>query len=199
MSHLPAYIVYSVGAQPSFANLQVAHGHGEEVGGEARRVDDVELQLVDLLVDASNELEDEVNQLFLVVDKQVLSANQEREVVAFVRRLLSEDLESVGTESHEALKHARQQVLDLFAFLDHYADAHRVDRSLDLTHFLITLHDEDRLAEERLIVLEFDLGVHLALDQLRREVAQVEAGLQVEPDIAQIVLLGPCHLSFLSL
>ena len=59
---------------------------------------------------------------------------------------------------------------------------------------MITLHDNDGLHEQRGIVLKFDLGMHLSLDNLRREVAQVQDRFQVEANIAQIIGVGLGHL-----
>ena len=113
-----------------------------------------------------------------------------------MRRLLTEDLESVCTQRHESLKHAREQQLNLHVLLDLDGHAHRVDRRLNQAHLLITLDDLDGLTEKRGIVLELNFRMYLALDQLRWEVAKIQHWLQVESDIAQVVLLSLCHLIF---
>ena len=119
----------------------------EEVGCEASRVDHVELELVDFLVDSRDKLKHEVDEFFLFVDEQVLSRDQEREVVAWVRRLLAENLEAIGTERHKPIEHPCEQVFDLHALLDHDGDANGVDTAFDHAHLLITLANENGLHE----------------------------------------------------
>jgi len=68
-------------------------------------VDDAQLHLGDLLVDALDELEHKVNQFFLLESLQVLVANQEREVILGERGFFSQNLELVGAECHESFQH----------------------------------------------------------------------------------------------
>ena len=117
----------------------------------------------------------------------MLGRDKEGEIISFVGRLLSENLESIGTKRHEAFKHSCEQMLDLETLLDFDGDADRVDTRFNQADFLITLADHNRLHQESLVVLEFDLGVNLALDHLRWEVSEVEAGLEMQPDISQVV------------
>ena len=105
-----------------------------------------------------------------------------------MRWLFPENFESVGTERHESLQHARQEMLDLHTLLDLDRDADRVDTRFDKAGLLITLADDDGLHEQRLVVLELDFWVHLALHDLRWEVSQVKDRLQVQANVAQIIL-----------
>ena len=109
-------------------------------------------------------------------------------------RLLPENLEFVRAEGHESFQHARQEMLDLHTLLDLDRDADRVDTRFDEAGLLITLADHDRLHEQRLVVLELDFWVHLAFDDLGWEVSQVEDRLQVQANVAQIILHRRDHL-----
>lgn len=85
-------------------------------------------------------------------------------------------------------------MFNLHAFLDFDRNAHTVDTGLDQAALLITLADEDGFSQKGGIVLELNLWVDLALNHLRGEVPQVEHGLEVQPDVAQVVRHGLCHL-----
>ena len=106
----------------------------------------------------------------------------------------AENFEPIGSEAHESFKHASEQLLDLHIFLDLDWDAHTVDARLNQAALLITLSDDDWFGKECSIVLELDLWVNLTLNHLGGEVAQIEHGLQVHPDVAQVVSHSLCHL-----
>lgn len=116
---------------------------GDSVGKECRcntsLVDDGELHVVDFLVDALDELEDKVYQLFLLELCQVLVCNQETEVVIIECWLLSHDLELVSSEGEEPLEHVGEQYFDLLVLLDGDAHSHGVDTRLHETSLLLTL------------------------------------------------------------
>ena len=87
-------------------------------------------------------------------------------------------------------------MLDLHTFLDLDRNTDGVDTRFNHAYILITLEDHDWLTEEGLVVLEFNLRMDLTLNDLRREVAQVKNGLQVQPDVPQVVVHSLCHIDF---
>mgnify|MGYP000216963699 CR=1 FL=1 len=129
----------------------------------------------------------------------MIGADEEGEVIAFMCRLLPEDFKSVRSQGHKALKHTRQKMFDLHTFLDLDRDTHGVDRRLDKTSFLFTLDDNDWLHQETPIVLKLDLRMHLSFNDLRGEVSQVEHWLQMQANVAQIILHSLDHLYWLSI
>ncbi len=106
----------------------------------------------------------------------------------------AENFELIGSEAHESLEHASEQLLDFHLFLDLDRDAHTVNTRLNQAALLITLSNSDWFGKECRIVLELDLWVNLTLNHLRGEVAQVKHGLQVHPDVAQVISHSLCHL-----
>ena len=109
-------------------------------------------------------------------------------------RLFAENFESICPDTHESFEHARQKLLNLHILFDHNRDAHTVNARLYHAALLITIADNDWLGEERGVVLELDFRVNLALNDLRGKVAQIKHGLQVQPDVAQVVSHCLCHL-----
>lgn len=88
--------------------LVVCETVSEETCGLSRVIDYGELHLTYLFVDALDELQHEVNELFLFKALQMVIAHQKREVKIFVRWLLSKDFELVGSERHESFQHVSE-------------------------------------------------------------------------------------------
>lgn len=110
-----------------------------------------------------------------------------------MRWLLPQDFELVSTEGHESLEHVSQQDNQLIILLYRYRYAHAVYTGLDHTCLLFTLRNDDRIEHQRRVVLELNLWMDLSLNNLRREVTQVEAGFESVPDVEEIVFCCHCH------
>ncbi len=112
----------------------------------------------------------------------MLVRDQEAVVIGVVGRLLSHDTELVCSQGQKSLQHVGQQDFNLLTLLGTEGDSDAVDGELDEAFFLVTLGDDEGLQKEGGVVLEFDLGVSLAFDQLRGEVSEVEEGIESVPD-----------------
>lgn len=95
---------------------------GQGIGVEGRRhtaiVDHEELHLGDFALQTLNELKDEVDELLLLEPREVVVPNQETEVVARVRRLLSQNFELVSAKGHESFQKLGEEHLDLCRLLN---------------------------------------------------------------------------------
>ena len=87
-------------------SLVVCDGVGKATGRDSALVDDCQLHLRDLLVNALDEFQDEVNQVFLFVLLEVVFRDQEAEIILVrIGRYTSHNLELVRSEREETLDH----------------------------------------------------------------------------------------------
>lgn len=94
---------------------------------ESSTVINIQSHLVNFLLNSSNEFEDEVDQLFLLVLLQVVFTDQETEVVTLMGWLLAEDLEFVSSERQKLLKHGDEKFLEVVALMN-------LDRNTDTVY-----------------------------------------------------------------
>ena len=159
-------------------DLVVCQGVGVEGRRHSAIVDHQQLHLGDFALEALNEFEDKVDELFFLEAGEVVVPDQEREVVAGVRRFFAQDFELVRAKRHESFQELGEEHFDLGGLLDAQGYADGVDARLDQAVLLGALVDLDRVQEQLTVVLELDLRVHLSLDQGRGLPAEVEHGEQ---------------------
>ena len=136
------------------------------------------LEVGDFLVDSVDELDDEVDQFFLLVSLEVLGRDEERKVVVVADWLLPKDLELVSTEGHEVTKLLGEQSCKFVVLGDSDRNANTVHGCLDQTLLLLILGNVDWVEHQRGVVLELNLWMNLTLNNLRWEVTKVEGGVE---------------------
>jgi hypothetical protein len=142
---------------------------------------------VGLLLDASNELKDEVDNFFFLKFVEVLLADHKTEVELFINGLASQNLEFVSTLLEEDSELASDKVGHgiLFVNTDRYSAG--VDTTFNQALFSLTLGNSDGREKKFGVLLEFDLVVDLTLDLLRGELPEVETGFHALSDVSQVL------------